>query len=347
MARKTTAHLSPSEYHRWRLDRMEPTLAFDASDIPGWRRKLRRKLKQLIGYPPDPDSERCNLNVRSLWKREHEYGTIERIVFTAEPYSDVPAYLCLPADAQPPYPWFICLQGHSTGMHNSIGVAFKDETTPIDIPGDRDFAIGCMQRGIAALCIEQRSFGYRREHQLKKPADHMCHDAVCHALQLGTTLLAERVFDVDRAIDYLYSRDDVDRKRLGVMGNSGGGTVSVFSAALLPRLTHTMPSCYFCSFRDSILSVYHCADNYIPRLGNQAEMADILGLFAPKPVVVVAGREDPIFPIKATRRQFRRLKDIYAAHDAAEQCKLVVGPEGHRFYADPAWRAMLPLLRKP
>ena len=77
-----------------------------------------------------------------------------------------------------------------------------------------------------------------------------------------------------------------------------------------------------------------------PRKMN-AEMADVVGLFAPRPVVVVAGRDDPIFPVAATRRQFRQLKSIYKAAGAADRCQLIVGPEGHRFYADLAWPKML------
>ena len=128
---------------------------------------------------------------------------------------------------------------------------------------------------------------------------------------------------------------------IGVMGNSGGGTISVFAAALLPRLAVAMPSCYFCTFRDSIMSIYHCMDNYIPGLLKVAEMSDIMGLFAPKPVVIVAGRDDNIFPIQATRRAFRELRRIYAACGAGGRCHLVVGSGGHRFYADDAWPVML------
>jgi dienelactone hydrolase len=149
------------------------------------------------------------------------------------------------------------------------------------------------------------------------------------------------VFDVDRGIDYLASRGDCNMKTLGVMGNSGGGTVSLFSAALLPRVRLAMPSCYFCTFRDSIMSIYHCADNYVPGLLSWAEMADVMGLFAPRPAVIVAGGKDPIFPIGGVRRAFRQLRKIYRAAGAAGRCRLVVGRGGHRFYAREAWPAML------
>jgi pimeloyl-ACP methyl ester carboxylesterase len=82
-------------------------------------------------------------------------------------------------------------------------------------------------------------------------------------------------------------------------------------------------------------------DNYIPGLLNYAEMPDIMGLFAPKPVVIVAGKEDPIFPIASARRAFRDLQGIYEASGAKDRCHLVVGKGGHRFYADDAWPVML------
>ncbi len=343
MSKSGSLHLSPSEYHRHQLQSLQPSLAFDGNDVTAWQSRLRRKLRVLIGDWP---RERVPLRPRTLWRRDHALGTIEKIVFTSEPYADVPAYLCLPHNVKAPYPVMICLQGHSTGMHNSIGVSYDDETQPAAVKGDRDFAIGCMRHGVAALCIEQRSFGYRKELKQEKRGSHGCHDATMHALMLGKTLIGERVYDVDRGLDYLAGRKDVDMRRVGVMGNSGGGTISVFAAALLPRLRFAMPSCYFCTFKDSIMSIYHCADNYIPGLAKVAEMSDVMGLFAPRPVVIVAGHDDPIFPIRATRKAFRDLKGIYRAANAADRCHLVVGPEGHRFYADQAWPVMLKEIRK-
>ena len=330
--------LSPSEHHRLVMERTEQTLRYDGGDVKAWQRALRRKLAELAGDMP---REKVPLNVRTLWERPHPLGSIRKIAFAAEPGADVLAYVCIPATARRPMPFMICLQGHSTGMHVSIAVEREDETKPYKVEGDRDFALGCMARGIPALCIEQRSFGERRELKQAQVSSQGCHDATMQALMLGRTLIGERVFDVDRGIDYLASRGDVDMKRIGVMGNSGGGTISLFSAALLPRISFAMPSCYFCTFRDSIMSIYHCADNYIPRLLKYAEMADVMGLFAPKPVVIVAGEKDDIFPIAGVRRAFRNLKRIYAASGARERCHLVIGPEGHRFYADLAWPPML------
>lgn len=89
------------------------------------------------------------------------------------------------------------------------------------------------------------------------------------------------------------------------------------------------------------MAMNHCEENYIPGLLKFAEMSDIAGLAAPKPLVIVAGREDPLFPIAATRRAFRSLRKIYAACGADSHCHLVVGAGGHRFYADASWPVMM------
>jgi dienelactone hydrolase len=293
-----------------------------------------------------PPVERVELNPRTIWRRETALGSIEKLAFTAEPGADVPAYFCIPKDAKPPYRTFICLQGHSTGMHNSIAVSAEDETTPIAVEGDRDFALGCMRRGIAALCIEQRAFGQRAERLIEQPGPkHLsCYDASAHALMLGRTLIGERVFDVDRALDYLKQRGDVRMKDVGVMGNSGGGTTSMYALAVLPRVKAALLSCAFARYAESIMGVHHCICNYLPHVLNWADMGDIVGLAAPKPVVIVNGRHDPIFPLDSAKRAFAQTQRIYAAAGAGDRCRFVVGEGEHRFYADDAWPVMMELL---
>ena len=308
-----------------------------------WQSTLREKVSELTGLSLISGVE--SLDAQTIWKQEDSVGTIEKIVFTAEEFADVPAYVCLPKNAEPPYRFFVCVQGHSTGMHNSVRRKFEDEYTPHMPEGDRDFAYGCMERGIAALCIEQRAFGYRGEVSQESRAPSYCHDAAMQALMLGRTLIGERVFDVKRGIEYLGSRGDVLMDQIGIMGNSGGGTTSVFAAALLPEIAYAIPSCYFCTFRESILSIYHCACNYVPNLYRYAEMYDVMGLFAPRKLVIVCGAKDDIFPLEATKRAFAELKTIYRAAESEGNCSLVIGAEGHRFYAQEAWGAMLDYMK--
>lgn len=303
---------------------------------------LRKSLVDLLGVRDLLLGPRVPLAPETLWKRDIPEGSIEKVRIQLEPGVSTCLYVCLPAGAKGPQRPFICLQGHSTGMHTSIAVEWRDETVPKAIGGDRDFAIGCLRRGIAAVCLEQRYMG---ENSTRPDHTPDCAHYATICLLSGRTALGERVFDVDRAIDYLSTRPDFDLSQVGVMGNSGGGTTSMFAGAVLPRLTHVMPSCSFSSFRASIGTIHHCVCNYVPRLYELGESADVLGLIAPRPLVIVNGRLDDIFPLDAANEQFARLEAIYAAAGAVDRVRHVVGPEGHRFYVDPAWAEMLPLWR--
>lgn len=300
----------------------------------------RENLEKLLGVEDILHEERIPLDPKTLWRKDFPFGSVEKVRIQLEEGVSTCLYICLPPNAKPPYQAFICLQGHSTGMHTSIAVDWHDEETPLPWDGDRDFAIGCLKRGIPAVCLEQRYMG---ENSRKENRDPDCLQMCENALLRGRTALGERVFDVDRTIDYLAERGDFDISKIGVMGNSGGGTTSMFAGAVLPRLTHVMPSSSFSSFHDSIGTIWHCLCNHIPNLYAFGESSDVLGLIAPRPLVIVNGEKDEIFPIGPAKEEFAKIKARYESMGAGDKCFHVIGPEGHRFYAEIAWEKMLPM----
>ena len=136
-------------------------------------------------------------------------------------------------------------------MHASISVAWQDESAFKYDGGDRDFAIQCLAKGYAALCVEQRALG---EKSCMDDRKYGCRRLALHNLMFNETLIGNRVFDVDRAIDFIYARTYLRNDRIGIVGNSGGGTTAIYSGAILPRLTHVMPSSCFSTYRDSIIA---------------------------------------------------------------------------------------------
>jgi len=330
----------PSRYHLHLMEKTERKLAWGGQRFRPWQRKLRRALIELLGGFPQ---ERCPLDVRELEREETEEYIRTKMVFASEERADVPAHLLIPKGVKLPAPAMICLQGHSPGMHISIGVA-RDEYERELVEGDRDIALQAVRNGFVALAIEQRCFGERAETLQEQRSDHGCFDAVMHSLMLGRTMAGERVWDVMRAIDLLETVEAVDADRIGCMGNSGGGTVTFYAACVDERIRLAVPSCSFCTYADSIMRIYHCSDNYIPRMLTVAEQGDLAGLIAPRKLLVVAGREDTIFPLKGVRGAFSTAKDIFTAAGCPENIDLVVGEGGHRFYAEQSWpriRAML------
>ena len=113
------------------------------------------------------------------------------------------------------------------------------------------------------------------------------------------------------------------------MGISGGGTVTLFSTAIEPRIRVALVSGYLNTFRDSVGSLAHCIDNYVPGILNWAEMYDIAGLIAPRPLFVESGEKDNIFPIAASIESFNRVREIYGVFGAADRIEQEVFPDEH------------------
>jgi hypothetical protein len=135
-----------------------------------------------------------------------------------------------------------------------------------------------------------------------------------------------------RTIDWIETRKDLDASRVGCMGISGGGTCTTFATALEPRIRAAMISGYLNTFRDSVFSLSHCIDNYVPGILNWAEMYDIAGLIAPRPLFAEAGEKDDIFPIEASRSSFARVTKVYEVFDAPNGFQYEIFDAAHSFW---------------
>jgi hypothetical protein len=134
-----------------------------------------------------------------------------------------------------------------------------------------------------------------------------------------------------RTRDWMETRPELDTKRVGTMGISGGGMVSLFSAALEPRVKAAMVSCYLNTFRDSVMAMPHCIDNYIPGILQWAEMYDVAGLIAPRPFFSEAGKRDPIFPVAASVESFQHIQKVYKVFGVPHLAKQQLLETAHEF----------------
>lgn len=298
-------------------------------DFAAWQAKARARLMELLGLP----LERTAPNFRVDWTRDNG-GFIEtRFLFESEPEVTVVGHLLLPK-GKDSLPLVICLQGHSKGVHISLGRPIYEGDENTIKGGDRDFARQIISRGQAALALEQRGFGERGGTE-KGPA---CYQPAVQAMLMGKTLIGQRCWDISRAIDVVGEQfPQLDMNRIAIMGNSGGGTATIYAAALDERIGAAMPSCAFCGYLASIGAQTHCLCNYIPGIMNDFDMGDLAGLIAPRPMIVVNGKDDGIFPLESAKEQADVARAYYAAANASDMFEHVIGPEGHRFYAALGW----------
>lgn len=323
----------PQQIHYEALKALKPSMRYDGSEsFIEWQKKARNKLVELVGLDLIEPAKDDKFTVSETV--EHDTFTEYTITFQSEEGYFVPCSLWRPKATEEKLPLVICLQGHSTGKHISLGrPKFNGDDKTIS-GGDRDFARQIVKEGYIALAIEQRCFG-ECGGTAEGPG---CTIPALTALLYGRTTVAERVFDVKRAIDVVLKNFDfIDEAKIACMGNSGGGTATIYSAALDERISVAMPSCALCTYKDSIGAMLHCNCNYVPNIAKYFDMGDLGGLIAPRKIVVVSGAEDPIFPHNGVEESVDILSEYYSLADADENHAWVIGTGGHRFYADISW----------
>jgi dienelactone hydrolase len=300
-------------------------------EAEAWQRELHQKLVELLGGFPD---ERSPLRPQTLETRVFPAYRREKVVFDSRDGVSVLAYVLIPSRPQTATPVMICVPGHGRGVDDIVGIDEQGRDRTDKSGYQHDFAIQVAEAGIAAVAIEPMGFGCRRDplNAQRGLAQKGCEPIAGGALMLGQTLIGWRVWDIMRTIDYIATRPDLDASRVGCMGISGGGTATLFAAALEPRLRTALVSGYLNTFRDSVGSLAHCVDNYVPGIMNWAEMSDVAGLIAPRPLFVESGEKDRIFPVAASVESFRAVRDIYRVFGAEDRIEQEVFPDEHTFW---------------
>ncbi len=320
------------------VKKIKPKLAFDKKyEYAPWKEKIKDKFLELTGLYEIEKNESPDLELNVISKSEKEGYTEIYFTFASEIGTSVPCYLLIPDMKKEKYPVAITLQGHSTGFHNSVGYIKYDYDKDYQPRGQ--FGIQAVRNGYIALCIEQRGMGQRRPSAPSRKVD-LCDFTALVALHLGRTVLGERIFDIHKAIDALASFPECDTDKILITGNSGGGTASYYAACYDKRIKFCVPSCAFCSYKASILDIYHCCCNYIPSAYKYFEMQDLSALIAPRPIAIIAGEKDKIFPIEGVREAYATLSEIYKAEGAEHACSLIETPMHHWWCVDYVWNTI-------
>jgi dienelactone hydrolase len=302
--------------------------AQDRKQADAWQKMLRPKIAELVGGFP----AKTPLHFQSLEVKEFPAYRRERFIFQSRPGCGVLGYLITPK-ASAPLATVICIPGHGRGVDDIVGIDEYGRDRTEKPFYEFDFALQVAEHGMAAVAIEPMAFGCRRDAKTasKGLTTSACQPTAGSALLLGETMVGWRVYDVMRTMDWIETRPELNAKRVGLMGISGGGTITTFGAALEPRIKAAFISGYLNTFRDCIMSLSHCIDNYVPGILNYAEMYDVAGLIAPRPLIAESGERDPIFPVAAARESFARVKKVYEVYGAADRVEHHVHDGVHQF----------------
>jgi hypothetical protein len=259
---------------------------------------------------------------------ERETYTIEKILFESYPGMMVPAVVYTPKRLTAPAPAMVSISGH-TSCDSKAAVDVQARATNLVRRGLIVIAydyIGMFERNTGENPCAGMPYGGGNDHRLRS-----------FSYTAGNPTGLE-ILDGIRAIDYLYTRSDVDRKRIGFTGESGGSNSTYWVSALDERVALAVPVASVTTFdywiRNNRNWDWHQRPPGIRRV---AEISTLLALAAPRPMLVISslrGTDSDEFPFDEAEKSVREAKRIYDLYGAAANIELAESSTSHGYQAD-------------
>ncbi len=296
-----------AEYFRWETQRLAArteALLSEVKTVAEWeaqKPELRRQLFEMLGLDPLPT--KTDLQPVVTAKTEHEEFTVERLHFQSSPGLYVTGNLYLPKNATGPLPTVLYVCGHSRNVKE--GIAYGNKV------GYQHHGGWYARNGYACLTIDTLQLGEIEglHHGTYKEGMWWWHAR-------GYTPAGVEAWNCIRALDYLETRPEVDKTRIGVTGRSGGGAYSWWIAALDERIKVAVPVAGITSLKNHVVDGCiegHCDCMYQVNTYGW-DYALVAALVAPRPLLIANTDKDGIFPLDGVvdvHRKVRRIYDLY------------------------------------
>lgn len=272
-------------------------------DWIGRRETVRQNLFCIAG----PFPEKTPLNARVTGSLRKEGYQVEKIVYESMPGFYVTSCLFIPDQLEEKNPAIIHVSGHSAEAFRS---------TPYQI-----LILNLVRKGFIVFAIDPVGQGERLQYPDspgRAPAGSGEHSYVGNQCFIaGASLARYFIWDIIRGVDYLVTRPEVDPKRIGIAGRSGGGTQSAYAMAFDERISAAAPESYITGFRRLLESIgaQDAEQIFFHSLLYGITHADLIEVRAPKPTLIVALTRD-YFSIQGARETFEEARRAYEAMDS-------------------------------
>ncbi len=271
--------------------------------------------------------------IEDLGAYTRQRGTIE-----TEPDVTIPFWLLRPK-GDGPFPLGVFPHGHDRRGHDTTAGVFADAAhRQKSLAEDRDVAVQAVKSGFVAIAPAVRGLATDGVPDLyDRHGGRACRSHLMHCLVAGRTATGERVWDMQRILDWALTLPQVDRHTVLMMGNSGGGMLTIFTAAVDQRIAIAVPSCSFAPTTSEAGYLFHCDCNMVPGLLDLGGLPAVAGLVAPRHLLAVNGRHDTLFSPAEVERAAAQTQVVFAAAGCPDHFEHRWGEAGHRFYKDLMW----------
>ncbi|MBU7004178.1 MAG: prolyl oligopeptidase family serine peptidase [Theionarchaea archaeon] len=288
-----------------------------------YQRKVKRAVSRAFGKRP----KRTPLNPQITGILDRPGYKIEKIIFESRPDCLVTANLYIPRNVKAPAPGVISPCGHSGN-----GKA---------LPLYQEYCQRLAASGFVVLIYDPYNQGERDQYHALDDREIVggccnAHNMMGKQLELlGEFFGMWRAWDGIRALDYLVSRPEVDGSRVGLTGNSGGGTMSEWLWAVEDRFAMVAPGCFVTTFLANLENeLPQDCEQYPPGiLGAGLEMIDLMILRAPKPALLL-GQAYDYFDRRGLIRAYQDMRQFYSILGRPGNVKLFIGTHGHGYHRE-------------
>ena len=334
--------------------------------LASWQKTARARVLEQLFYAPPPVPPAAEM----IRRTERDEYIEEYLTFQTTPDVRVPAYVLVPKKRTGPAPGLVVLHCH--GGYYVWGkekvVALENEHPQLSEFKQRlyegtSIANELVRRGYVVITIDMFYWGERRMLLEEDPPayrerERMTAEEIAafnrrssqneqlvarSLMTAGITWPGVMLWDDLRTLDYLASRPEVDRQRLGCVGLSVGGYRSFLLAALDPRIKAAVDVGWMTSFGSNIRR--HVLNTvgltfHIPGLYRYLDLPDLAALIAPRSVLVINGSKDGLFPSDGVQKAFQKIEACFRKAGAADhqRCRLYDAPhEFNRAMQAEAW----------
>lgn len=296
----------------------EPSLADirTADDWAARRDTYRRQLQEMLGLYPMP--ERTPLQPVVTGTVEHPQFRVEKVQFQSRPGLYVTGSLYLPKGLEKPAPAILYVCGH--GNVKKDGISYGSKTSY------QHHGAWFARNGYVCLIIDTLQLG-----EIEGLHHGTFRENMWWWLSRGYTPAGVEAWNGIRALDYLQSRPEVDRDRLGVTGRSGGGAYSWWVAALDERIKAAVPVAGITDLENHVVDGVvegHCDCMFMVNT-YRWDYAQVAALVSPRPLLLSNTDKDSIFPLEGIVRVHEKVRRIYKLQNAADKLGLLITEGPH------------------